>query len=117
MSSEQLKRAYELGWLAAASWTLADDIVHDVGSPAYNDERDARLRTLLRPTEHRGRELVPVAGHTLGVTHICGGEEVVTGGIDGQVYIATFVSHEAAELFVRSVHAHFPIKGYRVPEL
>lgn len=42
----------------------------------------------------------------LSITHICDGEEVVTGGEDGQTYIATFGSHEMAELFVSWCNSH-----------
>lgn len=38
---------------------------------------------------------------TLEITHIFDGEEVVTGGPDGQIWIATFASRIAAEHFVR----------------
>lgn len=41
------------------------------------------------------------APRTLSVTHICDGEEVVTGGADGQVWIATFATKLAADAFVR----------------
>lgn len=37
---------------------------------------------------------------TLSVTHICDGEEVVTGGDDGQQWIATFADATTAELFI-----------------
>jgi len=42
-----------------------------------------------------------VTPDTLSVTHIFDGEEVVTGGHDGQVWVATFASANAAEHFVR----------------
>jgi hypothetical protein len=38
---------------------------------------------------------------TLSVTHICDGEEVVTGGDDGQAWIATFADATTAELFIQ----------------
>lgn len=118
MSSEQLKRAYEFGWLAAASWTLANDIVHDVGSPAYNDERDAKLRTLQSPRVETVR--IPVFVETLSVTHICDGQEIVTGGDDGQSWVASFASRMAAEMFVMTVQRMHPgalIYGERVAEI
>ncbi len=43
---------------------------------------------------------VQVDPSTLAVTHIFDGEEIVSGGEDGQVYIATFASASAAEFFV-----------------
>jgi hypothetical protein len=42
-----------------------------------------------------------VTPDTLDVTHIFDGEAVVTGGEDGQVWVATFASDIAAEHFVR----------------
>jgi hypothetical protein len=41
------------------------------------------------------------APNTLTVTHIFDGEEVVTGGADGQIWIATFATRLAADAFVR----------------
>ena len=38
--------------------------------------------------------------HTLGRVHIFQGEEVVTGGDDGQVWVATFASAHDAEAFI-----------------
>lgn len=40
---------------------------------------------------------------TLTVTHICDGEEVVTGGADGQQWVATFATARHAEFFVKAV--------------
>lgn len=45
-------------------------------------------------------EWVKVDADTLDVTHIFEGEEVVTGGDDGQVWIATFADKRVAERFV-----------------
>jgi hypothetical protein len=41
-----------------------------------------------------------VSADTLSITHIFDGEEVVTGGDDGQVWIGTFASHVQAVEFV-----------------
>lgn len=46
------------------------------------------------------KEFEGVHANTLAVTHIFDGEEVVTGGTDGQVWIATFANASAAEGFV-----------------
>ena len=40
--------------------------------------------------------------HTLGRVHIFDGEEVVTGGDDGQVWVATFASAHDAEAFINA---------------
>jgi hypothetical protein len=51
---------------------------------------------------------------TLAVTHICDGEEVVTGGDDGQVWIATFAQNALAQVFVRHTQAtHEVVFGER----
>lgn len=51
---------------------------------------------------------------TLTVTHICDGEEVVTGGEDGQVWIATFAQSALAHIFVRHTQAtHEVVFGER----
>lgn len=41
-----------------------------------------------------------ISPETLFVTHICDGEEVVMGGLDGQVWVATFASERVARYFV-----------------
>lgn len=47
-----------------------------------------------------GVRVMLVTPETLSVTHIFDGEEVVTGGPDGLVWVATFASRNAAEHFV-----------------
>lgn len=42
----KLQRAYARGWHAAASWAGRLDLHSDVGSPAYERERDAALKDL-----------------------------------------------------------------------
>jgi hypothetical protein len=57
---------------------------------------------------------VRVSPSTLAVTHIYDGEEVVTGGHDGQVYIATFACEKAAAAFVSLARKHlFNVTGIR----
>lgn len=43
---------------------------------------------------------------TLYITHVFDGEEVVRGGITGQVWVATFASAIAAEHFIRYCVEH-----------
>lgn len=50
-------------------------------------------------------ERVRVDPSSLSVTHICDGEEVVTGGDDGQTWVATFASRLAADMFLDVVKA------------
>jgi hypothetical protein len=40
---------------------------------------------------------------TLSVTHIFDGEEVITGGEDGQTWVATFANRQEAENYVKSL--------------
>jgi hypothetical protein len=49
---------------------------------------------------------VTVLPDTLAVTNICAGEHVITGGADGQVYIATFADGYEAARFVRWAKGH-----------
>ena len=48
-----------------------------------------------------GKDEALVAPETMYVTHIFDGENVVRGGMDGQTWVATFASENAAEHFVR----------------
>jgi hypothetical protein len=55
-----------------------------------------------------------VSPGTLSVTHIFEGEEVVTGGEDGQVWIATFASAPEARIWVDAMKAAgLPVQGLR----
>jgi hypothetical protein len=71
-------------------------------------------------TGEQGREsamLAKVNPSTLSVTHICDGEEVITGGDDGQVWIGTFADRSMAAHFVNYAKAHlFHVNGERRPE-
>lgn len=60
--------------------------------------------------------LAKVNPSTLSVTHIYDGEEVVTGGDDGQTWIATFADRSMAAHFVSYAKAHlFHVNGVRRP--
>lgn len=51
---------------------------------------------------------------TLSITHICDGEEVITGGKDGQVYVATFCDARAARDYVNvAQRLHLVVRGER----
>lgn len=43
---------------------------------------------------------VEVPPDTLSVTHVCDGQEIITGGADGQTYVATFASRLTADMFI-----------------
>jgi hypothetical protein len=51
---------------------------------------------------------------TLGITHIFDGEEVVTGGVDGQVWIATFSCPVLARMFITGCRQ---LQTIDIPEL
>lgn len=38
-----LKKAYELGWIQASKWAKREDLIADIGSPAYVREAEAAL--------------------------------------------------------------------------
>ena len=38
-----LKKAYELGWIQASKWAEREDLIADIGSPAYTKDADAAL--------------------------------------------------------------------------
>lgn len=38
-----LKKAYELGWIQASKWAEREDLIDDIGSPTYVREADAAL--------------------------------------------------------------------------
>lgn len=40
-----LKKAYELGWIQASKWAEREDLIADIGSPAYVQEAEAALAT------------------------------------------------------------------------
>lgn len=40
-----LKKAYELGWIQASKWAKREDLIADIGSPTYVREADAALAT------------------------------------------------------------------------
>ena len=48
---------------------------------------------------------------TWDITHIFDGEEVVTGGEDGQEYIRTFESHKEAQQFIDNAKAFATTRG------
>jgi len=55
--------------------------------------------------------VVKVDKETLSITHICDGEEVITGGDDGQTYVATFAHRWTANVFIALVK-HSPLVIY-----
>lgn len=40
-----LKKAYELGWIQASKWAEREDLIADIGSPAYTKDADDALAT------------------------------------------------------------------------
>lgn len=44
-----LEKAYAKGWRAASEWAKRDDLLADIGSPAYIVERDRLLAALPNP--------------------------------------------------------------------
>lgn len=58
--------------------------------------------------------LVAVEGSTLAVTHIFDGQEVVTGGDDGQAWVATFASAREAKRYVESMRGYKTVWAERV---
>ncbi len=44
----ELNRAYALGWLACSEWANRNDLVADIGSPAYVADREAMLKDLVK---------------------------------------------------------------------
>lgn len=43
MTTITVEQAYEKGWIAAARWTNRDDLIADIGSAAYTNDRDSAL--------------------------------------------------------------------------
>ena len=43
VDATELESAYEQGWREAAEWANADDLVCDIGSPAYLKDRARRI--------------------------------------------------------------------------
>lgn len=60
--------------------------------------------------------LVLIDTRTLAVTHIYDGEEVVSGGTDGQVWVATFASAVEADRFVEDARERSFIYGARMED-
>lgn len=44
--TQELDKAYEAGWVEAACWAKRDDLVADIGSPAYIADREAHLDSI-----------------------------------------------------------------------
>jgi hypothetical protein len=38
-----IRNAYKEGWLVCARWAHRDDLIYDIGTAAYNKDRDAAL--------------------------------------------------------------------------
>lgn len=43
-TQEQLEAAYEQGWIVASNWANRTDLIADTDSPAFEKERDERLK-------------------------------------------------------------------------
>ena len=41
--TEAVNEAYEQGWREAAKWSRREDLIYDIGSPAYTSARCLRL--------------------------------------------------------------------------
>jgi hypothetical protein len=58
---------------------------------------------------------ITVTPASLSITHIFEGEEVITGGEDGQVWVATFASAAEAQYYIDMLRLTSPlatVKGY-----
>ena len=42
-------KAFEAGWHVASGWAGREDLLHDIGSPAYIKDRTAALAQFVRP--------------------------------------------------------------------
>jgi hypothetical protein len=42
-----LSKAYEAGWIEAAYWARRDDLIYDIGSPAYIEAEAEGLHSIL----------------------------------------------------------------------
>jgi len=76
MTTITIEQAYEKGWIAAAKWASRDDLVADIGSTAYMNDRDAALAAPATAPEQPAWHDAPtvpglwwVAG-TAGIFHI-----------------------------------------------
>ena len=56
-----LKKAYELGWIQASKWAEREDLVADIGSPAYVLEAEAALAELKQPQAESLESLLSIA--------------------------------------------------------
>jgi len=45
-TNAQIEAAYEAGWVEAACWAHRDDLISDIGSPEYLDDRLAHLDSI-----------------------------------------------------------------------
>jgi len=76
MTTITVEQAYEKGWIAAARWTNRDDLIADIGSAAYTNDRDSALAAPATAPEQPAWHDAPtcaglwwVAG-TAGIFHI-----------------------------------------------
>lgn len=101
---------------SAIHWPQADwqnQLVMVVGAVAVVDQRDRCRKPIYadRSAQGMGRfamsRIIPVPVMTLSVTHIFDGEEVVTGGANGQTWVATFCDPGLAQIFVEYCQKHY----------
>lgn len=52
MTTITIEQAYEKGWIAAAKWASRDDLIADIGSAAYTNDRDSALAAPATAPEH-----------------------------------------------------------------
>jgi hypothetical protein len=74
-----------------------------IGEGICSCELPIRIAALSQPDSgtKAGERACNVGNHTLTVTHIADGEEVVTGGEDGQAWVATFADPVEAKAYVK----------------
>lgn len=67
--SNAIKQAYELGWRRSAEWSKRDDLLSDIGSPAYKRDRAEDLAHLSAQAKVRVEEMVEaIIFHPFGST-------------------------------------------------
>ena len=68
----------------------------------------------MRQPPRKLREVVEVLSSSMSITHIFDGEEVITAGEDGQVWVATFADVTTAKVFIQLLkRTSYTIKGLK----